>query len=111
VENGMLTWSNNAGLPNPAPYPLPQPLSEIIELDKSYWVQNGYPYTMPISFRHRYNQPKVYVQISHTTLSPTPYSANLCNLDGGQVSLRTNVPFANIGVSVFFTLFVTEGGI
>ena len=83
---------------------------EYIDVPKEMWVNNGYPYTDKINFKHTYIRPRVVVHVVHTGLSTNYQQVNVGPLTGTGCRLRAGVGFvyANVDVAFSVSIYVEE---
>ena len=83
---------------------------EYIDVPKEMWVNNGYPYTDKINFKHTYIRPRVVVHVVHTGLATNYQPVNVGPLTGTGCRLRAGVGFvyANVDVAFSVSIYVEE---
>lgn len=83
---------------------------EYIDVPKEMWVNNGYPYTDKINFKHTYIRPRVVVHVVHTGLATNYQQVNVGPLTGTGCRLRAGVGFvyANVDVAFSVSIYVEE---
>lgn len=83
---------------------------EYINVPKEMWINNGYPYTDSINFKHTYIRPRVVVHVVHTGLSTSYQQVNVGPLTGTGCRLRAGVGFvyANVDVAFSVSIYVEE---
>ena len=62
---------------------------EIIFVDKSYWIINGYPFTNVIKFKNTYKNPVVFVTSTRDNLSTNFASVIISNVTSNSCKLRS----------------------
>lgn len=62
---------------------------EIIFVDKSYWNNNGYPFTNVIKFKNTYKNPVIFVTSARDNLSTSFASVIISNVTSNSCKLRS----------------------
>ena len=62
---------------------------EIIFVDKSYWNNNGYPFTNVIKFKNTYKNPVIFVTSTRDNLSTNFASIIISNVTSNSCKLRS----------------------